>query len=133
MSKQPPPTSAATSAKQTALEFLRQCSAGHAREAFHKYAGPGFRHHNPYFADDPDTLANAMDENAEQNPHKVFEILRALEDGDLVAVHSRLRMQPDGADIAVVHILRFANDRVVELWDIGVAAPKKSPNEHGMF
>ena len=133
MSEEKLPYGTAKSRKQIALTFLRECAAGRARKAFQTYVGAGFRHHNPYFADDPDTLANAMDENAEQSPKKVFEIQRALEDGDLVAVHSRVRMKPGDPDIAVVHILRFQNDRVVELWDIGVAAPKNSPNQNGMF
>lgn len=124
---------AANSRKQLATDFLRMCAAGKAREAFKAHIGPGFRHHNPYFRGDPDTLSKAMDDNAAQFPDKVFEIQRALEDGDLVAVHSRVRMKPGDADIAVVHILRFDKERVAELWDVAVAVPKDSPNENGMF
>ena len=119
--------------KQTAMTFLRLCAAGKAREAFRTHAAASIRHHNPYFRGDADTLANAMDENAAQCPEKVFEIQRALEDGEFVAVHSRVRMKPGDADIAVVHILRFENGRVAELWDIAALVPKDSPNENGMF
>jgi len=34
---------------------------------------------------------------------------------------------------AVVHIFRFEDDRIVELWDLGQAIPQDSPNRHGMF
>jgi len=50
-----------------------------------------------------------------------------------VAVHSRVRLKPDGPRVAVVHILRFEGDRIAELWDVGQPVPPESPNEHGMF
>ncbi len=34
---------------------------------------------------------------------------------------------------ALVHIFRFKEDRVAELWDIAQPVPADSPNEHGMF
>ena len=76
---------------------------------------------------------DAMEENAKKNPHKVVEVQLALEDGDLVAVHSRVRQRPDDAGAAVVHIFRFEGDRIVELWDLGQAVPADSPNQHGLF
>ena len=133
MSTKQPPTSTTNSHKQLAQSFLRQCAAGKARDAFRAHAAPNLRHHNPYFRGDVQTLAAAMDDNAAQSPDKVFEIQRALEDGDLVAVHSRVRMKPGDPDIAVVHILRFDGDRVAELWDIATLVPKDSPNQNGMF
>jgi predicted SnoaL-like aldol condensation-catalyzing enzyme len=119
--------------KNTALAFLRLAASGRAREAFQNYAGPGFRHHNPYFRGDAETVMQAMDENAKQNPHKILEIKHALEDGDLVAVHSHIRQQPSDRGAAVVHIFRFEDDRIVELWDVGQPVPESSPNEYGMF
>ncbi len=75
----------------------------------------------------------AMEENAAKNPDKVLEIQRALQDGDLVAVHSRVRQKPGDLGGAVVHIFRFQGNLIVELWDIGQEVPKDSPNEYGMF
>ena len=75
----------------------------------------------------------AMEENAAKNPEKVLEIQRALQDGDLVAVHSRVRQKPGDTGIAVVHIFRFQGNLIVELWDIGQGVPENSPNEYGMF
>lgn len=50
-----------------------------------------------------------------------------------VAVHSRVRMNRDHPGVAVVHIFRFEDDRIAELWDIGQPAPESSPNSPGMF
>jgi predicted SnoaL-like aldol condensation-catalyzing enzyme len=119
--------------KDAALSFLHLASAGRAREAFSKYAGEGFRHHNAYFKGDAESLIAAMEENARQNPDKQFNVLRALEDGDLVAVHSHVRLKPEDLGVALVHIFRFDGDRIVEAWDLGQPLPAESPNENGMF
>ena len=75
----------------------------------------------------------AMEENAARNPDKVLEIQRALEDGDLVVVHSWVRQKPGELGAAVVHLFRFDGARIVELWDVGQPVPESSPNENGMF
>jgi predicted SnoaL-like aldol condensation-catalyzing enzyme len=122
-----------TSRKATAVAFLRQAATGQAREAFRTYTGAGFRHHNPFFRGDAESLARAMDENVAKNPDKVLEVQRVLEDSDLVAVHARVRLRPDQPEVAVVHLYRFEGDVIVELWDVAQPAPKDMVNEHGMF
>ncbi len=74
-----------------------------------------------------------MQTNANENPDKVLEIQRILQDDDEVAVFSRIRQKPEDIGFAVVHIFRFEDDRIVELWDIGQAIPKDSVNENGML
>lgn len=123
----------ATAHKEAAVAFLRLSSSGKVREAFETYTAATFRHHNPFFRGDATSLAAGMADNAEQFPNKLLDVQRTIEEGDLVAVHSRVRLAPDKPAIAVVHIFRFEGDRVVELWDIGQPAPDDSPNEYGMF
>lgn len=122
-----------TSPREIALDFLRLAASGQARAAFDKYAAPGFRHHNPYFRGDAESLMNAMDENAKQNPEKTFDAKHVLQDGDLVAVHSWVCQNATDRGSAVVHIFRFEDGRIAELWDVGMAVPETSPNENGMF
>lgn len=74
-----------------------------------------------------------MEENAVQNPDKILEVQMALQDGDRVAVFSRIRQRPDDRGGAVVHLFRFEGDRVAELWDVGQAVPEERVNENGMF
>ena len=74
-----------------------------------------------------------MEENALQNPNKSLEVKRAISEGELVAVHSHVRQTPDDLGAAVVHIFRFENDLIVELWDLGQPIPKESLNQYGMF
>jgi hypothetical protein len=42
------------------------------------------------------------------------------------------REDPEAPGIAVVHIFRFEQDRVAELWDLGQPILKQSPND-GLF
>jgi predicted SnoaL-like aldol condensation-catalyzing enzyme len=42
-------------------------------------------------------------------------------------------MQAGAPDIAIVHILRFEDGLIAEMWDIGQAQPDSMPNQHGMF
>ena len=119
--------------KESAIAFLRLAASGHAHEAFDRYVGAGFMHHNPYFKGDATSLREAMQQNAAQHPGKLFEVQRSLQDGDLVAVHSRVRLDDESPVVAVVHVFRFADARIVELWDVGQAVPDPSPNENGAF
>jgi predicted SnoaL-like aldol condensation-catalyzing enzyme len=116
-----------------AIELLEAGAAGRAREVMRRYAAPDFIHHNPTFASDAATLAAAMDENAGSNPYTVFEILRTVAEGPLVAVHSRVRAKPGDTPVATAHILRIEDGMIHELWDIAQDLPADSPNEAGMF
>ena len=119
--------------KDAAVSFLRQAASGRVREAYDKHVSKEFRHHNPFFAGSAEALLAGMEENARQNPDKRLEVLHALEDGELVAVHSHVRHQPGDRGAALVHLFRFEGDRIAELWDIGQPVPADSVNANGMF
>ncbi len=74
-----------------------------------------------------------MEQSAIEYPKKVFEILRALEDGDLVAVHGRVRLTPEMPDITLMHFFRFEGDRIIEEWEAAQEVPEDSPNRNGVF
>ena len=119
--------------KEVAVSFLQMTAAGQVEEAFERFTGPQFRHHNPHFAGDAASIKAGMLENAARFPQMNFQVQRALEDGPLVAVHSSARLQPGGSGIAVVHILRFEGGKIAEMWDVGQAEPDQMPNQYGMF
>jgi uncharacterized protein YndB with AHSA1/START domain/predicted SnoaL-like aldol condensation-catalyzing enzyme len=124
---------AAISNAQVAISFLREVGAGRVDKAYDDFVAPSFRHHNFFFRGDRQSLKKAMAENAAQNPNKVLEVKHALEDGDLVAVHSHVRQRPDDRGGAVVHIFRFEGSQIAELWDVGQAIPENAVNENGPF
>ena len=75
-------------AKRRALKFDSLIASGHIRDAFEKYVSPTFRHHNPYFKGDRESLLLGLERNAGQFADKIYEVQRVLEDGELVAIHS---------------------------------------------
>jgi predicted SnoaL-like aldol condensation-catalyzing enzyme len=119
--------------KERAVSFLRLASSGNVREAYETYVHPQFRHHNPYFPGDRASLIDGMEENVATFPKKEFEAMRALEDGNLVAVHGRVRLTPSSAWIAVFYIFRFEGNQIIEEWEVGQEMPKDSPNKNGIF
>jgi len=119
--------------KQSAIEFLRLVTSNHIDEAYERFVAAGFRHHNPWFQGDAASLKAGMQDNAGKNPDKLFEVKNAIAEGDRVAVHSHLRMKPGDRGMAVVHIFRFEDGRIAELWDLGQAIPEENVNANGMF
>lgn len=122
-----------TSIKEKAVSFLQLVASGKVREAYQTFIGPEFQHHNPYFRGDAESLMLAMEENATMNPDKLLEVKLALQENDTVAVHSHVKQNSNDLGVAVVHIFRFQDNQIVELWDIGQPIPADSPNENGMF
>jgi predicted SnoaL-like aldol condensation-catalyzing enzyme len=116
-----------------AVDFLMQIVSGDVRGAYERHVGDGFRHHNPYFAGDANSLRQGMEEDAAQHPGKKFDVQAVLQEGSYVAVHSRLGRGSAEPDIAVVHIFRFEDGLIAELWDIAQVAPTQIVNENGMF
>ena len=127
------PAVKSSSKKDNAITFLKLAASGKLDEAYDNYIAPNFRHHNAYFAGDAESLKAGMAEAHKQFPHTTLEVKHAWEDGDFVAVHSRVSHGPDQPDISVVHMFRFEGDQVAELWDVGMEAPKDSPNKNGLF
>lgn len=119
--------------KDAAVSFLQLASSGQVQEAYARFVGAGFRHHNPFFEGSAEALMIAMEQNALQNPDKTLEVKCILAEGEFVTVHSHVRHKPGEPGAAVMHIFRFENGRIVELWDVGQPVPEESPNQFGMF
>jgi predicted SnoaL-like aldol condensation-catalyzing enzyme len=123
----------ALSNKESAIAFLQMASSGSVREAYAQYVHPQFIHHNSYFPGDRESLMLGMEQNAKEFPNKQLEVLRSLEDGDLVAVHSRIRMNPESSWMVVIHLFRFEDAQIIEAWEAGQEVPADSPNQNGAF
>jgi predicted SnoaL-like aldol condensation-catalyzing enzyme len=119
--------------KEKAMSFLQLVASGQVREAYQGYISPDFCHHNPFFPGDADSLMHAMEENAEQNPDKTLEVKLAIEEKETVVIYSHVKQNPNDLGVAVVHIFRFQDGRIVELWDIGQSIPENSSNKNGIF
>jgi predicted SnoaL-like aldol condensation-catalyzing enzyme len=119
--------------KEIGKDFLTLCAAGNSREAFKLYAHKNFKHHNAFFKGDADSLMIAMEESSKENPNIVFNIKHTIMDGDLVAYHSYIKQTQSDVGLAVVHILKFLDNKIIEMWDMHQPIPEKMVNENGMF
>lgn len=118
---------------EIATEFLAMAASGSVREAYARHVADSFTHHNAYFPGDRESLLVAMEQSATSEPNKSFTVKQVIDSGDRVAVLSHLRRAQANREYAVVHILRFEDSKIVEMWDIGQEIPKDSPNALGMF
>lgn len=76
----------------------------------------------------------AMEEAHRKSPNKSIEVKKAYQDGDTVITYSLVtRQNPAEPSIPVVHMFRFNNGQIVELWDVGQPVIQDSPNENGLF
>jgi predicted SnoaL-like aldol condensation-catalyzing enzyme len=128
-----PAESVPTRRKEIAVQFLEMVTAGKIEDAYREYAEPNGKHHNAFFAAGFPALREAMKANAVQFPEKRLTVKHVIGDGDLVAVHSHVVLQPGEPGLATVHLFRFKGDKIVEMWDIGQVVPADSPNQDGMF
>jgi len=119
--------------KVDAVDFLQLIVSGEIEEAYEKYVSLDFRHYNPYFKGDMTSLKQAMMESDSDSPNKVFDVKQTIEEGDMVMVYSHLKQDREDLGVAVIHMFRFQEDKIVELWNVAQPVPEDSPNENGMF
>ena len=119
--------------KEQAVDFLQLVVAGNIDEAYENYVNMHGRHHNVYFSGEFSSLKRGMIEDQTQNPNKRLMVKNVLGDGDLVAIHSNLIFKAGEPGMATVHIFRFEEGKIVEMWDISQAIPIDSPNRMGAF
>jgi predicted SnoaL-like aldol condensation-catalyzing enzyme len=106
---------------------------GRVREAFMTYVAPGYIQHNPVAQDGRDAAIAALEPFFASQPNAIREVQRIIVDGNLAAVHVRLRQNPQDRGFAVIDILRLENGMIVEHWDVIQAVPEHSANAHPMF
>ncbi|MFW9789531.1 MAG: nuclear transport factor 2 family protein [Candidatus Thorarchaeota archaeon] len=119
--------------REIALSFFDLVESREFRNWFDEHTSKDYIHHNQHFKGDRETLISAMEEDARSNPEKSVEVKMSLADGDFVMTFSHVKQDPDHLGFALMHIFRFVDSQVVEMWDINQAILQDSPNENGVF
>ena len=119
--------------RDKATMFLTLVATGKVDEGYSTYVAADFKHHNAYFEGSAKALRDGMKQNALENPEKTIDVKQVIAEGEFVVVHFYVRHKPGDIGAAVMHIFRFENGKIVELWDVGQEIPKDSPNQYGMF
>lgn len=119
--------------KASAVEFLTLSSAGNIDDAYARFTAADGKHHSAFFAAGFDALKEGMKQNHAQFPHKQMTVLHVVGDGDMVAVHSHVVLKPGDPGIATLHLFRFEDGKIAELWDFAQPIKPDLPNQDGIL
>ena len=119
--------------KQNAIAFYRTAYLGEPAKAVERYVGAEYIQHNPLVGDGMQPFIDYFTRMAEEYPGKDIEFVRAVAEGDLVALHTH-QTWPGGEEYVTMDFFRFdANGRIVEHWDAMQLIPDESANGNTMY
>lgn len=97
------------------------------------YFGPRFIQHNPRSKDGIEGVRELFEGMKKQFPMVRADVKRAFAEGDFVALHVHVKLQPDELGLAIVDIFRLEHGKIVEHWDVRQPVPETAANANGMF
>ena len=119
--------------KQNAIEFYRMAYTGDPASAVERFVGTHYRQHNPLVGDGKAAFIDYFDEMARDYPGKSIEFVRAVAEGDLVALHTH-QTWPGDEEYVTMDFFRFDDQgKIVEHWDSIQKIPSESMNGNPMY
>ncbi len=119
--------------KQNAIAFYRTAYLGNPVEAVEKYVGDQYIQHNPLVGNGTQPFIDYFTQMAEQYPDKQIEFVRAVAEGELVALHTR-QIWPGNEEYVTMDFFRFDNaGKIVEHWDAIQQIPDETANGNTMY
>ena len=119
--------------KANAIAFYRTAYLGDPSKAVEKYLGSEYIQHNPAVGDGKQAFIDYFDEMAKGYPDKEIEFVRAVAEGDLVALHTH-QTWPGNDQYVTMDFFRFDDrGKIVEHWDAIQDVPSESKNGNPMF
>ncbi len=119
--------------KNNAISFYKMAYEGSPAEAIEKYVGNDYIQHNPLVGDGKQPFIDYFQKMAAEYPNKSIEFVRAIAEGNLVALHTH-QVWPDGDEYVTMDFFRFDdNGKIVEHWDTIQQIPEESAHENTMY
>ena len=95
--------------------------------------GDEYIQHNPSVHDGKQGFIDYFTEMANDYPLKYIEFVRAISEGDLVALHTH-QTWPDDIHYITMDFFRFDdNGKIIEHWDSIQQLPSESKNDNPMY
>ena len=119
--------------KLNAIAFYRTAYLGDPAGAVAAYVGDEYIQHNPLVGDGKQPFIDYFTEMARDYPQKQIEFVRAVAEGDLVALHTH-QTWPGDAHYVTMDFFRFDDHgKIVEHWDTIQDVPATSMNGNPMY
>jgi predicted SnoaL-like aldol condensation-catalyzing enzyme len=119
--------------KKHAIEFYRMSYEGNPSKAVEIYVGDEYIQHNPLVGDGKKSFIAYFEQMAREYADKSIEFVRAVAEGDLVALHTH-QIWPGNEEYVTMDFFRFdENGKIVEHWDAVQEIPEKSANGNTMY
>ncbi|MEZ9589362.1 nuclear transport factor 2 family protein [Vibrio breoganii] len=119
--------------KKNAIAFYKMAYLGSPKQAVELYVGDDYIQHNPLVGDGKQSFIDYFTEMQQHYPDKEIEFVRAVAEGDLVALHTH-QTWPDDDQYVTMDFFRFnSNGKIVEHWDSIQQIPKESLNDNTMY
>jgi predicted SnoaL-like aldol condensation-catalyzing enzyme len=122
--------------KQVVIDYYMTAFAGNPEKAVADHLGPKYIQHNPGAKDGPEAFIGFVKWLRSEYPDVQLHIKRVVAEGDLVATHAHLDLEPGNADNhgrALADFFRLEDGKVVEHWDVIQDVPATAANDNGMF
>ncbi len=101
--------------KNNAIAFYKMAYEGNPKEATELYVGSEYIQHNPLVADGKKPFVNYFNRMAREYPNKSIEFVRAIAEGDLVALHTH-QIWPDNDEYVTMDfsdLINMVNSRAL--------------------
>lgn len=119
--------------KQNAIDFYRMSYNGEPRKAVEMYVGAEYIQHNPLVGNGIEPFIQYFERMFREYPDKSIEFVRAIAEGDLVALHTH-QTWPGNDQYVTMDFFRFdENGKIVEHWDAMQQIPETSLNGNAMY
>lgn len=119
--------------KQNAINFYKMAYEGHPRKAIEMYVGDEYIQHNPDVANGKQGFVDYFERMQPEYPNKSIEFVRAIEEDDLVALHTH-QIWPGNDQYVTMDFFRFDDkDKIIEHWDAIQQIPETSANPNTMY
>jgi predicted SnoaL-like aldol condensation-catalyzing enzyme len=119
--------------KRVVVDYYRTAFDGNPEKAVADHFGDRYIQHNPDATDGPEAFIGYVKWLRSEHPHLTLEIKRVIAEGDLVATHSHLILEPGQPSLALADFFRLERGKVVEHWDVIQEVPDTAANPNGMF
>lgn len=119
--------------KKNAIAFYQMAYYGEPTKAVELYVGDEYIQHNPLVADGKQPFIDYFNRMQAEYPNKSIEFVRAIAEGDLVALHTH-QVWPGGDEYVTMDFFRYdENGKIVEHWDSMQQIPETSAHNNKMY